>query len=139
MLTVLSCIAFEHDPLFVALAVIILTVGAVLTMRLFARVRRTQGDLKYLWLLLSGLIAGGTIWSTHFVAMIAYKSPFILGYDLKLTPSRWLSPLPGRQQDFSSVASPSVRHLSRLGVSSLAPLLRRCISSESRRFRYPAS
>ncbi|WP_297840793.1 EAL domain-containing protein [uncultured Roseibium sp.] len=85
MLTVLSCIAFEHDPLFVALAVIILTVGAVLTMRLFARVRRTQGDLKYLWLLLSGLIAGGTIWSTHFVAMIAYKSPFILGYDLKLT------------------------------------------------------
>ncbi|KZM51477.1 EAL domain-containing protein [Labrenzia sp. OB1] len=85
MLTVLSCIAFEHDPLFVLLAVIILTVGSVLTMRLFARVRRTHGSLKYLWLLLSGLIAGGTIWSTHFLAMIAYESPFILGYDLGLT------------------------------------------------------
>ncbi|MCK7610896.1 putative bifunctional diguanylate cyclase/phosphodiesterase [Roseibium sediminicola] len=85
MLTVLSCIVFEHDPLFLALAVIILTIGAVLTMRLFARVRRTQGNLKYMWLLLSGLIAGGTIWSTHFVAMIAYESPFILGYDLVLT------------------------------------------------------
>ncbi|MHA7774061.1 putative bifunctional diguanylate cyclase/phosphodiesterase [Roseibium sp. M-1] len=85
MLAVLSCIAFEHDPLFVALAVIILTAGAVLTMRLYARVRRTQGNLKYMWLLLSGLIAGGTIWSTHFVSMIAYKSPFILGYDLALT------------------------------------------------------
>ncbi|WP_299811382.1 EAL domain-containing protein [uncultured Roseibium sp.] len=62
-----------------------MTVGAVLTMRLYARVRRTNGSLKYMWLLLSGLIAGGTIWSTHFVAMIAYESPFILGYDLGLT------------------------------------------------------
>ncbi|GAB4520881.1 MAG: bifunctional diguanylate cyclase/phosphodiesterase [Roseibium sp.] len=85
MLTVLSCLAFEHDPLFVVLAVVILTVGALLTMRLYARVRRTQGDLKYMWLLLSGLIAGGTIWSTHFIAMIAYESPFVLGYDLGLT------------------------------------------------------
>ncbi|POF34852.1 putative bifunctional diguanylate cyclase/phosphodiesterase [Roseibium marinum] len=85
MLTVLSCIAFEHDPLFVILAVIILTVGAVLTMRLYTRVRRTQGNLKYMWLLLCGLIAGGTIWSTHFVAMIAYESPFILGYDPGMT------------------------------------------------------
>jgi len=85
MLTVLSCIAFEHDPVFVALAVMILTFGAVLTMRLYARVRRSQGNLKFLWLFLSGLIAGGTIWSTHFVAMLAYESPLILGYDLGLT------------------------------------------------------
>lgn len=85
MLTVLSCIVYEHDPVFVALAVTILTIGSVLTMRLYARVRRSQGDLKFLWLLLSGLIAGGTIWSTHFVSMIAYSSPFILGYDLGLT------------------------------------------------------
>lgn len=85
MLTVLSCIAFEHDPVFVALAVIILTVGSVLTMRLYARVRRTNGNLKYLWLMQSGLIAGGTIWSTHFVSMIAYKSSLVLGYDLAMT------------------------------------------------------
>ena len=95
MLTVLSCIAFKHDPLFVALAVIILTVGAVLTMRLFARVRRTQGNLKYMWLLLSGLIAGGTIWSTHFVSMIAYKSPLILGYNLALTALSMLVAIAG--------------------------------------------
>ena len=95
MLTVLSCIAFEHDPLFVALAVIILTAGAVLTMRLFARVRRTQGNLKYMWLLLSGLISGGTIWSTHFVSMIAYQNPFILGYDLALTAFSLLAAIAG--------------------------------------------
>lgn len=85
MLTVLSCVAFEHDPVFVGLAVVILTFGALLTMRLYARGRRVQGNLKVLWLFLSGLIAGGTIWSTHFIAMIAYESPLILGYDLGLT------------------------------------------------------
>ncbi len=100
MLTVLSCIAFEHDPLFLALAVIILTVGSVLTMRLYARVRRTQGNLKYMWLLLSGLIAGGTIWSTHFVSMIAYKSPLILGYDLELTAFSLLVAVAGTTAGF---------------------------------------
>ncbi|MFN3131508.1 putative bifunctional diguanylate cyclase/phosphodiesterase [Roseibium sp.] len=85
MLTVLSCIAFDHDPFSLGLAVAILVVGAVLTMRLYARVRRTQGSLKYMWLFLSGMIAGGTIWSTHFVSMLAYESPLILGYDVTLT------------------------------------------------------
>ena len=85
MLTVLSCIAFDHDPFSLGLAVAILVVGAVLTMRLYARVRRTQGSLKYLWLFPSGMIAGGTIWSTHFVSMLAYESPLILGYDVTLT------------------------------------------------------
>jgi diguanylate cyclase (GGDEF)-like protein len=110
MLTVLSCIAFEHNPLFVALAVVILTVGALLTMRLYARVRRTQGDLKYMWLLLSGLIAGGTIWSTHFVSMIAYESPFILGYDLGLTAFSLLVAIAGTTAGFliSSMTQRSV-------------------------------
>jgi len=85
MISVLSCLAFEHDPIFVALAVLVLVVGSVVTMRLFARVRRSDGPVKTLWLFLSGLIAGGTIWSTHFVSMLAYRSDLILGYDLPLT------------------------------------------------------
>ncbi len=85
MLTILSCIAFEHDRVFLLMAVSILVVGSVVTMRLFARVRRTHGQLKILWLMLAGIIAGGTIWSTHFVSMLAYKSDLILGYHLDLT------------------------------------------------------
>ena len=54
-------------------------------MRLFARVRRTDGSIKLLWLFLSGLVGGGAIWSTHFISMLAYKSPLVFGYDLKLT------------------------------------------------------
>jgi diguanylate cyclase (GGDEF)-like protein len=80
-----NCIAYMHDPVFLALSVITLVCGAVVTLRLFARVRRTENDIRILWLALAGLIGGGTIWSTHFVAMIAYESDFILGYEPVLT------------------------------------------------------
>lgn len=85
MLRLLSCIAYEHDPVFLVLAVMTLILGSVVTMRLFARVRRTQKDIRLLWLILAGLIGGGTIWSTHFVAMLAYESNLIIGYDPVLT------------------------------------------------------
>lgn len=85
MLTVLSCIAYEHNLFYLACAVGILAVGSFLTMRLYARVRRSSGTLKFLWLYLSGVIAGGTVWSTHFVAMVAYNNPFVVGYDISLT------------------------------------------------------
>lgn len=81
MLHVLSCIVYEHDPVFLILAVMTLGLGAVVTMKLFARMRRTEKDVRQLWLILAGLIGGGTIWSTHFVAMLAYESNLILGYD----------------------------------------------------------
>jgi diguanylate cyclase (GGDEF)-like protein len=54
-------------------------------MRLFARVRRTEQDIQALWLLLAGMIGAGTIWSTHFVSMLAYESSAILGYEPILT------------------------------------------------------
>lgn len=85
MLRILSCIVYEHNPVFLLLAVVTLILGSVVTMRLFARVRRTEKDIRRLWLILAGLIGGGTIWSTHFVAMLAYESNLILGYDPVLT------------------------------------------------------
>ncbi|KQS72516.1 diguanylate cyclase [Rhizobium sp. Leaf371] len=81
MLTILSCVALDHSyPLLLAaLAVCIL--GSVLTMRLYARVRRTQGVQKLHWLFLSGCIGGSTIWSTHFIAMISYRMSLDHAYD----------------------------------------------------------
>ncbi|MDF1776652.1 MAG: EAL domain-containing protein [Rhizobiaceae bacterium] len=56
-------------------------------MRLFTRAQDTNKDIQILWLILAGMIGGGTIWSTHFVSMLAYKSDIILGYELTLTIS----------------------------------------------------
>jgi len=85
MLSVLSCIAYEHDPFYLALAVLVLTTGGYFTLRLYARVRRSVGTVKLLWVVMAGLIGGGTIWTTHFLSMLAYESDLIHGYSLGLT------------------------------------------------------
>lgn len=85
MLRLMSCVVYEHDPIFLILAVMTLGLGSVVTMKLFARMRRTEKDIRQLWLVLAGLIGGGTIWSTHFVAMLAYDNNLILGYEPLLT------------------------------------------------------
>ncbi|WP_081773915.1 bifunctional diguanylate cyclase/phosphodiesterase [Ahrensia sp. 13_GOM-1096m] len=80
-----NCVVYLHDPILLACAVLILFIGSIVTIRLFTRARETRNEIQRLWLILSGMIGGGTIWSTHFVAMLAYKSDLILGYDLTLT------------------------------------------------------
>ena len=85
MLTVLSCIATEHDFLFLGVAIIVCVLGSVLTMRLYARVRRTQGIQKWNWLFMGGVIGGCTIWSTHFLSMLGYQPSIEHAYDAALT------------------------------------------------------
>ena len=115
MLSVLSCLALDHDPAITALAVIILAIGSISTMRLFARVRRTESDLKILWLCLTGIIGGGTVWSTHFVAMSAYESDLILGYDPALTLASLLIAVVGVSAAFALAATKKVSLLIETG------------------------
>jgi diguanylate cyclase (GGDEF)-like protein len=85
MFTLFSCIAVQHSPGHLIAATIICVLGASLTMRLFSRVRRTQGLQKLNWLFLSGFVGGSMIWTTHFVAMLGYQTPVVNGYDPTLT------------------------------------------------------
>ncbi len=85
MLRIVSCIAVQHDLLHLIFAAVICVMGAMLTMRLFSRVRRTQGLQKLNWLFLSGFVGGSSIWTTHFVAMLGYETPVVNGYDPVLT------------------------------------------------------
>lgn len=85
MPTILSCMMIDHNfPLLIA-ALVVCVLGSVLTMRLYARVRRTQGVQKLNWLFLSGSIGGSTIWSTHFIAMLSYRMPIDHAYDPLMT------------------------------------------------------
>lgn len=85
MIIFLSSLTFGHDLFLLVLALLVLFSGSVVTMRLFARVRRSSGSLKRLWLFLAGFAGGGTVWSTHFISMLAHNNPLILGYDPLLT------------------------------------------------------
>ncbi len=85
MITVLTCIAVEHDLRFVALAALICAAGSHLAMRLLGRARRNTGARQLHLVFLAGLVAGGTIWTTHFAAMLGYKVPFERAFEPNLT------------------------------------------------------
>lgn len=74
MLSVYSCIVYEHDLRLVALAALICVLGSWITIRLYARAREDNSLRRAGWLFLAGVAAGGSIWCTHFVAMIGFES-----------------------------------------------------------------
>jgi diguanylate cyclase len=85
MLTVLSCLTIEHNLGYVALAALLCVVGSLLSMRLLAQVRRNAGLKQLYMLFLAGLVAGGTVWTTHFAAMLGYRVPMERAFQPTLT------------------------------------------------------
>lgn len=72
MFSVLNCIVYQHDYGYLALAVSVCVLGSFVATRLFGRVWRTAGQQRLLWMLLSSLVSGSVIWTTHFLAMLGY-------------------------------------------------------------------
>lgn len=85
MFKVVSCIAFDHKLDVLTLAVVVCVLGVFLMIRLYARAFRSQSIQRINWLLMSGIIGGSTIWTTHFIAMLSYKVELLHGYDPMLT------------------------------------------------------
>ncbi|WP_417690670.1 putative bifunctional diguanylate cyclase/phosphodiesterase [Roseibium sp.] len=85
MISVISCIVFEHDFAFVLMAALVCVCGCLLTTNLYVRLRSSVGARQYLWLFLAGLVGGATVWTTHFVAMLGYVVPFDRTFEPMLT------------------------------------------------------
>ncbi|MGR6466514.1 putative bifunctional diguanylate cyclase/phosphodiesterase [Rhizobium sp. PAMB 3182] len=73
-MSVISCITGQHNLWLVGLAAVICAFGSFITFRLFLRGSDDSGLLKLGWQFLASMAAGSSIWSTHFIAMLAYKS-----------------------------------------------------------------
>ena len=85
MLNILSCLRAEHDPRYIVAAALVCVFGSLLSMRLLARVRRNAGVRQLHLLFLSGLVAGGTVWTTHFTAMLGYGPELARAFEPSLT------------------------------------------------------
>jgi diguanylate cyclase (GGDEF)-like protein len=85
MIDVALCIATEHDPWLVLLAVFVCCTGAFAIVQMFGRAQVTTGAQRFGWLFLTSVGAGATIWCTHFVAMLAYKAGVPVSLDPVLT------------------------------------------------------
>jgi len=84
MLNVLSCIAYEHDLRLVALSALICVLGCFTTTILLSRSCASRGHVRR-WLGFAAVTFGCSVWSLHFVAMLAFVSAHDLVYDFSLT------------------------------------------------------
>ena len=77
--------ALKHSHGLVAVAALACVLGSCLTVLLLRRLIQAHGRRKQVQLALTSIISGATIWSTHFIAMLAYQPGFEHGYQPILT------------------------------------------------------
>jgi signal transduction histidine kinase len=85
MLRVYDCVTEQHDLRLVVAAGLICFLACYTAMSLLARSREAEGAVRSWWLAGAAFVAGSGVWSTHFVAMLAFKSVLPIGYDVGLT------------------------------------------------------
>jgi diguanylate cyclase (GGDEF)-like protein/PAS domain S-box-containing protein len=85
MLRVLNCIVVEHDLRLVLLAALICFLSCHVAVTLTQRAQNAATAGRYLWLGAAGASSGFGIWSTHFIAMLAYNPGYLAGYDVRTT------------------------------------------------------
>ena len=78
-------ILLRHELKLVLLAVAISALGSFITLVLYAQARELHGQTRAGWIFLSGFAAGAVMWTTHFVAMLAFAPGVPVGYDAGLT------------------------------------------------------
>jgi diguanylate cyclase (GGDEF)-like protein len=85
MLGVILCITVAHDLKLVVLAAVICALGSWLSFRLVDRGVKDQGLTALGWNFLAATAAGSCVWSTHFIAMLAFKTGAPVTFDPVLT------------------------------------------------------
>ena len=85
MIKVYECIVQQHDLRLVALAVLICFWGSFTALSLLSRAKRPNGSIDLIWLTFAAAAGGAGIWSTHFVAMLAFHPGFPVQYEIGLT------------------------------------------------------
>jgi diguanylate cyclase (GGDEF)-like protein/PAS domain S-box-containing protein len=85
MLKIYNCIATAHDLRLVVLAAIVCALSSFAAFRLLHHARTVQGQMRHIWLAVSAVSIGFGIWSTHFIAMLAFSPGIPSGYNIALT------------------------------------------------------
>lgn len=61
-------------------AAVVCLAGSVATMLLLERARRSAGSQRHLWIAVCAFACGVGVWSTHFIAMLAYDGGIPIAY-----------------------------------------------------------
>ena len=72
----------SHHPLLVATSIAIAILASYTALQLAGRVSAASGWVRRAWLASGSIAMGIGIWSMHFVAMLAFRLPFPIAYDV---------------------------------------------------------
>jgi len=85
MFTVLECVTTQHDQIAVALAVGVSLAGMFALFLLLDRARECAARRRSKWIAVASVVAGLTVWATHFIAMLAYRGTVPIGFGVPMT------------------------------------------------------
>ncbi|WJS05718.1 putative bifunctional diguanylate cyclase/phosphodiesterase [Roseibium aggregatum] len=85
MFNVLDCVFYQHNIALVALAAVVCLFGSAVTLRLLRRGVRADKAQRVGWQFLAAVAGGGSVWTTHFVAMLAFEPNAPVSFDPALT------------------------------------------------------
>lgn len=83
MFRVVDCIALQHDHSLLVVAGLVCVFGSVATV-LSAR-RLDAGSHAWPWRVMVAVCVASTVWTTHFLAMLAYRPTLAVAFDLPQT------------------------------------------------------
>ena len=81
MFKVYLCLVTQHDWRLLPFAALVCVVSTLTTFFLYARTPSVKSWRRCVWLATTALVAGSGIWTTHFVAMLAFKTGLPESYD----------------------------------------------------------
>ena len=85
MYRILNCLTTQHDFRLVLVAAVVCAIAVITTFKIYERALESDVSKKLLWFSLVGFCAASGIWSTHFVAILAYDSGVPVSYDAAMT------------------------------------------------------
>jgi len=74
-----------HDLSLVGLSVVLAVLASYTVLELAGRAMVAQGYTRKFWLVIGAIAMGITIWSMHFIAMLAFQINLPLSYDIPIT------------------------------------------------------
>ena len=80
MSLILSRLAYDHSLGFVVTSIVICLVAGWLVARLMRNVHDAKPGARWRWMAGVAVVAGLGVWTTHFIAMLGYRSDLMLGY-----------------------------------------------------------
>jgi len=80
-----ACLFEQHDLRLVALAAVVCLLGCFTAINLFADAQAATGRRRHIWHAAAATVFGAGVWTTHFIAELAYRPGIPIGYETDLT------------------------------------------------------